>query len=179
VARLRFAQNVPGGCSKTGKQSGGVDLVGEPGEYARKHEPAISFVDISRDPARCAAITNLAAFDPAAADFELIVPNQTNDMHDASVATGDAFLRAFVPRITDSPAFRNSLLILTWDEGTSGAGGGGRVATVLVSPLVKAGTRSDTPHTHYSTLRTIENAWDLGCLEESCSANDFREFFRS
>ena len=36
---------------------------------------------------------------PAAANFELIVPNLCNDMHDCSVATGDTFLSGFVPGI--------------------------------------------------------------------------------
>ncbi len=169
-----FAQNVPRGCFTGTVASGGADGTGT---YARKHEPAISFADIASDPARCRNITNFSDFDPAAADFELIVPNMCNDMHDCSVSTGDDFLRSFVPRITGSAAFADSVLFITWDEGTGGSGGGGRVATIVVSPLVNAGFVSNVPHTHYSLLRTIEAAWDLGCLRHSCSANDLREFF--
>lgn len=172
-----YAQNYPGRCSTAAVARGGVDLVGAPGWYARKHNPAISFVDISRNPSRCARITRLAGFDPTAASFELIVPNTTNDMHDGSIAQGDAFLRAFVPRITGSPAFADSLLLITWDEGSSSLGGGGRVATIVVSPSVRPGTRSAVAHDHYSLLRTIEDAWGLGCLARTCSANDLREFF--
>jgi phosphatidylinositol-3-phosphatase len=172
-----YAQNYPGGCSLDASAQGGVDLTGPAGVYTRKHEPAISFTDISRRPARCGRITGLAGFSPTTASFELTIPNMTNDMHDGTVAQGDDFLRSFVPRILEDPAFARSLLFITWDEGTTNEGGGGRVATLVISPSVPRGMRSDTSHTHYSLLRTIEEAWGLGCLEHSCSANDLREFF--
>jgi hypothetical protein len=171
-----YAQGLPSECATVAIADGGVDLVGAPGTYARKHEPAISFTSVSGDRARCARITRLETFSASAADLELIVPNQTNDMHDGTIEQGDAFLRAFVPRIVDAPAFRNSLLVITFDEGTTSAGGGGRVATVVVSPALRPGTRSDRPHDHYSLLRTIQDAWGLGCLERSCDANDLGDF---
>ena len=172
-----YAQNLPAQCSQVFGSKGPVDLAGLPGWYARKHEPAITFNDIAGSSTRCARITHLAGFNPAAADFELIVPNMSNDMHDGTIAQGDAFLRAFVPRITSSAAFAKSLLIITWDEGGSSIGGGGRVATIVVSPQVPRGFRSNVAHTHYSVLRTIEDSWGLGCLNQACKANNLAEFF--
>jgi hypothetical protein len=172
-----YAQDLPSRCYLGTAARGGVDLVGAAGWYARKHEPAVSFTDVSRNAVRCARVTHLAGFSPTAASFELIVPNMTNDMHDGTVAQGDSFLRSFVPRITGSAAFASSLLLITWDEGSTAIGGGGRVATIVVSPRVKAGFRSATSHSHYSLLRTIEDAWGLGCLDRTCTANDMREFF--
>ncbi len=170
-----FAQNVPLGCSLVATASGGPD---GSGDYARKHEPAISFTDISGSPARCANITDFSHFDPAAADFEFIVPNMCNDMHDCSVSTGDTFLSGFVPGILGSSAFKNGgVLFITWDEGTSGAGGGGHVATIALGPGVAPGSTSAVAHDHYSLVRTIENAWGLGCLNKTCAANDLGEFF--
>ncbi len=170
-----FAQNVPLGCYTGMTASGGAD---GSGSYARKHEPAISFTDISGDAARCADIANFSAFDPAAADFEMIVPNLCNDMHDCSVATGDAFLKGFVPTITSSAAFKDGgVLFITWDEGTTAIGGGGHVATLVIGPGVKSGFVSSVAHDHYSLVRTIEDAWGLGCLNQTCSANDLGEFF--
>ncbi len=172
-----FAQDIPGICSQAVGYPGPVDLAGLPGWYARKHEPAITFNDIAGSSRRCSRITPLSGFTATAANLELIVPNMSNDMHDGTIAQGDAFLRAFVPRITSSPAFANSLLIITWDEGSTKIGGGGRVATLVISPHVRRGFRSGVAHTHYSILRTIENAWGLGCLNQACHANDLREFF--
>ncbi len=160
-----YAQGYPGSCSTVASTGAVSDGPGQAGDYARKHNPAISFTSISRNPSRCARITGLAGFDPAAADLELIVPNEVNDMHSASVATGDAFLRAFLPSILDSAAFKaGSLLIVTFDEGDTNAGGGGRIATLLATPGMAPGTRFDAPATHYSVLRTIEDAWGMPAL---------------
>jgi hypothetical protein len=174
-----FAQDYPGGCFTGSTSNGSGEGYGVAGSYARKHDPAISFTDISSSPARCARISNLAALDPARADFEMIVPNQCNDMHSCSIGVGDSFLKSFVPHITSSPDFAGSVIFITTDEGKSDANGGGQVATIVVSPLVRAGFTSATQHNHYSLLRTIEEAWGLPCLGQSCSANDLAEFFNS
>jgi hypothetical protein len=63
-------------------------------------------------------------------------------MHSCPIATGDAFLSTFVPRITSSPAFADSVLFITTDEGKSDSGGGGQVVTVVISPLGKTGFTS-------------------------------------
>jgi phosphatidylinositol-3-phosphatase len=173
-----FAQDYPGGCFTGSTKSGSGEGIGKAGSYARKHDPAISFTDISSNPARCARIDSFAAFDPAAADFELIVPNQCNDMHSCPIADGDRFLATFVPRITTAPAFANSVLFITTDEGSTNVSGGGQIATVVISPLGKPGFTSSAQHDHYSLLRTIEDAWGLGCLGKACSATNLAEFFR-
>ncbi len=166
-----YAQGFPGSCSPAGLVSSPVDGWGVAGEYARKHNPAISYTAISRNPARCARITGLAGFDPGAADLELIVPNQANDMHSASIGTGDAFLRDFVPQITGSPAFAGSVLFITWDEGTTNDGGGGHVATIVVAPGMAAGARFTAAGSHYSILRTIEDAWGMPPLGGAATAS--------
>jgi acid phosphatase len=174
-----YEQNYPGDCSLATSAYGGVDLTGVAGYYFRKHNPAISFTDISRQPARCAEITSLSSFNPSAANFELIVPNTSNDMHSAPTATGDSFLKNFVPLITGSPAVADSLLVITWDEGTSGIGGGGQVATLVISPLLaRSGMQSAVAHNHYSLLHTIELGLGLPCLANSCQATSLSEFFR-
>ncbi len=170
------AQNDHPGCFTGEIASGGQD---GSGTYARKHNPAISFTAISRHPARCARIGDLHGFDPAAASFSWIVPNLCNTMHDCSIATGDAWLARFLPATLASPAYqRDGLVLITFDEGTTNAGGGGRIATIVISPLGKPAFASDVAHDHYSLLHTIQVAWGLPCLAHTCSANDFREFFR-
>ena len=168
-----FAQNVPLACYTGATATNGED---GPGTYARKHEPAISFTDISTVPARCANITNFTHFDPAAADFEFIAPNMCNDMHDCAIATGDAFLRDFVPTILKSAAWQQGgVLFITWDEGEGSLSN--RVVTLVISKAVTPGFQSDVAHNHYALLRTIEDAWGLGCLNETCTANNMNEFF--
>ena len=168
------AENVPGGCYRGATFYGGPD---GGGWYARKHEPAVMFKGIAGNAVRCAKITDLRHFSLTAANFQLVVPNMCHDMHDCSVGVGDAFLKGLVSPIIANPAFAHTLVVITFDEGTDAVGGGGRVVTVLIGPTVRRAARSSVAHTHYSLLRTIENAWSLGCLNRSCAANDLREFF--
>ena len=165
-----YAQGYPGKCYAASGPTGVKDGPGLPGQYARKHNPAISYSSISRDKTRCASITHLAGFEPAAADFEMIIPNMFNDMHSqpcatcSSVAAGDAFLKAFLPEIVGSPAFADSVLFITWDEGSTGTNGGGHIATIVVSPGMTPGSRFTASANHYSLLRTIEDAWRMPYL---------------
>ncbi len=170
------AQNVKLPCFTGSTATGGED--GTSGGYARRHEPAISWTSVSGNASRCARITDFTHFDPTLGKFWFIVPNVCNDMHDCSIRTGDNFLKSFIPTITSSPAFTNSVLFLTWDEGEGSLGGGGQVATLAISPLARTGFRSATAHTHYSLLHTIQNAWGLPCLINTCPANDLRELFK-
>jgi len=161
-----YAQGYPGNCFKTFQAGAVADGPGAVGDYVRKHNPAMSYTSISGNPTECARITKLAGFDPAAADFEMIIPNEINDMHSSSTEAGDAFLKVFVPEIIDSPAFANSVLFITWDEGSDSdvQGGGGHIATIVVSPGMTPGSRFTGAANHYSILRTIELAWGMPLL---------------
>ena len=180
-----FAENVPVTnsrgdpiCYTGATASGGPD---GRGTYARKHEPAVSFLDVSTDRSRCIGhITNFSHFDPAAANLELIIPNLCHDMHDCGIEAGDAWLRNWLPsHLLNTPTWKNSnsALFITWDEGSTNVGGGGKIATIVISKHTPAGFTSDVPHNHYSLLRTIQSAWGPECLNETCRANSLGEFF--
>ena len=168
-------------------------------QYATKHNPFMYFHAVI-DSATCAR--NVVAL-PALADaltsadqtpnFSFITPSLCHDGHDrpcvngepGSLESADAFLRFWVPMITNSAAFRaDGLLIITFDEAqttdataccneqpgpnTPAAGingpGGGRIGAVLLSRFIKPGTVSTTPYNHYSMLRTIEDIFGLAHL---------------
>jgi hypothetical protein len=149
--------------------------VGDSYPYAQKHNPFVYFDDIRNNPPRCQNVVPLTGLQSdlsgnTAADFTWITPNLCNDMHDCSIKTGDTFLSQSVPQILASDAWKHDgALFITWDEGegnNSNSGcckyaAGGQVATLIISPLVKAGARSSTPYDHYSLLRTICDAWGL------------------
>jgi hypothetical protein len=156
--------------------------VGDSGRlYRQKHNPFIYFDDIRLDPARCNKIVPFTEF---AADllgstvpaFAWITPNMCNDMHDCSVATGDAWLQTWVPQILAAPAWQdNGVLFITFDEGTTNLGcctyaAGGRVVTLVISPLGKPAYQSGIAYDHYALLRTIENAWNLPELAHASCA---------
>ena len=169
------AENRPADCFTGSRAVGGRD---GPGEYRRKHAPAISFDAIRNDPARCANLLDLTAFRPGDTHFALIVPNQCHAAHDCPVADADRWLAEFVPTILDSAAFEaGGLLIVTFDEDDGGDPHGGHIATVLASTHVPAGFRSGRRYDHHSVLRTIQDAWGLGCLAESCHATPMGDFF--
>jgi phosphatidylinositol-3-phosphatase len=170
-----YAENVPTGCFTGLKADGGPD---GNGTYARKHDPAISFTSISGSPTRCANIRPMSGFDPAAADYSFIVPNLCNDAHDCPLSTADDWLRNLVPRILDSPAWKDGgVLFITFDEADGQDRQANRVATLVIAPSVVPGTRSSVPHTHYSLLRTVQDGLGLDCLALSCQANTLGEFF--
>ena len=107
----------------------------------------------------------------------------TNDMHDGTVAQGDAFLGDFVPRITSTAAFSNGLLLITWDEGNESAtkgidctaqsnidSTGCHVGVVAASAYITPGTRDGTRYTPYSTLASIETMDGLALLGRAQTA---------
>ncbi len=151
-----YAESMPTACS-----------VGNTNLYAVKHVPFLYFPSVTGNPAYCA--THVVPFAQFSADlatptslpnYSFISPNLCNDMHDCSVATGDAWLRATVPGILHSPAFtrQRSLLVVTFDEGD---GSDNVVACVFAGPAAALHTVSTAPYTHYSLLRTIESEWGL------------------
>jgi len=170
-----YAENRPPNCFDGAVADGGRD---GPGVYRRKHAPAISFDAIRNDPARCANLVDFTAFRPGDADFSLIIPNQCHAAHDCKPPEADKWLASFVPTIVESDAFKaGGLLAVTFDEDAGNDPSGGHIATVLASPQVLSGYRSDVPYDHYSLLRTIDEAWSLGCLAEACTARTMTDFF--
>ena len=168
-----YAQNFPGACFDGDSFLGGVDGPGLPGLYVRKHNPAMSFQSVSLDPIQCANVQPLANFDPTV-NFAMVVPNMTNDMHDGTTAQGDAFLQAFVPSVTASPDWNHTLLIVTFDEGTTSTNGGGHVYTAVAAPwLIHANIA--TTYNHFNVLRTIEEVYGLPFLGSAASVTTMTE----
>jgi protocatechuate 3,4-dioxygenase beta subunit len=168
-----FAQNFPGLCFNSDSSSGGFDGPGTAGTYVRHHNPAMSLQNITGDSAECANVQPLANFDPTV-NFAMVVPNLTNDMHDGTIAQGDAFLQAFVPLVTSSPDWAHTLLIVTFDEGTTNANGGGHVYTAAAAPWLNH-TSITTTYNHFSLLRTTEDIFGLPHLGNAASATTITE----
>jgi len=134
------------------------------GAYMRKHNPVANWKAL-------AALNQPFSIFPQ--DFAklptvaLVVPDQRNDMHDGSVAQGDAWLARNIEPYAQWAMTHNSLLIVTWDEDNGSADN--RVATLFIGSMVKRG--SSTQHiNHYNTLRTIEEMLGLPYLGESAQA---------
>ena len=142
--------------------------------YRQKHDPFIYYDDIRKNPVRCNKIVPFTQFAAdlkanALPDFSWITPNMCDDAHDCPIASGDAWVKTWVPAILGSLAWRDGgVLFITFDEGNAQDTGsccrdaaGGRVATLVISPLGKPGYRSPVAYDHYSLLRTVEDAWGM------------------
>jgi hypothetical protein len=152
------------------------------GLYTARHNPFVHYSNIESNPARCAKVVPFTRFSSdlssgQLANYVWITPNLCSDMHDCSIATGDAWLAGVVPQILQSPAFANGVLFITWDEGTSAIGGGGRTPLIVASRWTAAGTQVAVSANHYSLLRTIEDAWQLPPLGKSVNAQALAGFF--
>ena len=136
------------------------------GRYAKKHDPFLYFRDVVGSRARRNRVVPFPQLGRDLArhrlpDFSLVIPNLCNDMHDCSVATGDAWLKAHVVPLLRSPQLRGGVVFVVFDEGTTDIGGGGRIAALALGPTVRRGSRFTRATNHYGLLRTIEDAWHL------------------
>jgi acid phosphatase len=139
---------------------------GSAGRYAKKHDPFLYFRDVADSRGRRRRVVPFTRFAPDLAggrlpDFSLVVPNLCNDMHDCSVATGDAWLKAHVVPLLQSRVLRDGVVFVVFDEGTTDFGGGGRIEALALGPTVRRGSRFRRATNHYGLLRTIEDAWRL------------------
>ena len=116
----------------------------------------------------------------------MVIPNLINDMHspipysyDFSTATqvrnGDDWLRQNIEPYVKWAMQHNGLLIITWDESSSGCAPcntfppGNRIPTFFVGPMVKPGYQSDYVYSHYNLLRTIEDLYGIKPLGGSAA----------
>jgi len=139
-----FMQSMPSTCF----------LGANAGRYVKRHNPFLYYDDIATDPARCNAhVLPLTSIDYAnLPDFTWITPNLCNDTHDCSVATGDRFLKRFVPNLLTALG-PGGVLFLTWDEGSHRSN---HIATIVAGDGATPGTYPGA-FNHYSLLRTVED----------------------
>jgi hypothetical protein len=144
VPSRSFQESMPSNCD-----------VNDAYPYAVKHNPEAYYTPLA---AQCATQdVPLSGFNPSSLPaFSFVTPNLTNDMHDGTVAQGDAWLSNFIPTITSTADYNagNTVVFITWDEDDSSSGN--HIATIILSPYTAPGTQSSTPFTHYSLLRTTE-----------------------
>ena len=146
-----FQETMPSACYA------GYSAGSPPNQYALKHDPAMTYANVAGT-SLCAHVVPLERLDPANLPaFGFITPNLCNDMHSCSVRIGDAWLANEVPPLRASGA----IVIVTVDEGSTGAGGGGHVLTVEVGPGIVAGTRNGRAFNHYGLLAGLENHFGL------------------
>lgn len=141
------------------------------GSYARKHNPLADFAATSD-----AAHTKPFSAFPTTADgyaglpsVSLVVPDLDDDMHDGSVAQGDAWLHAHLSGYAGWAQTHNSVLVVTFDEDDDTAGN--HILTVFSGQHVKPG-RYGERITHDNVLATVEHAYGLAPLTDAAAIDD-------
>jgi phospholipase C len=149
------------------------------GLYAAKHNPFVYFDDINgwdgkafQPAGRCTEhVVDYSELDADLASgnvpkYAFITPNLQNDMHDGSIAKGDAWLANEVPKILSSDAFNHGgVLFLAWDESSPGSDD---PPMIVISANAKRGFQSAVPYDAASYLKTVQTL--LGLQSLPCAA---------
>ena len=176
-----YQESMPSNCARSNS-----------GEYAVRHNPPPYYEKLSGCASQDVPYTQLATDLAANAmpAFSFITPNLIDDMHDGTVAQGDAWLASHLPAILNSAAYRadDTAIFITWDEGSGGyplencaakaSDASCHVATIVVSPSTRAGTTSGTLFNHYSLLGTAEQLLGLPRLGQASSYPTMTAAFR-
>ena len=171
-----YMEDMPSNCY--GSNSGG---------YAVRHNPFVYYNSIVGNAGRCARVVPAGSGDStllndlssnaSAPNYMWLTPNKCNDMHDCTIAIGDAYLSNLVPQILGSTVFRTTraALFLVFDEGYSNP-----TWASWAGPVVKTGYTSSTYYDAYSFLKTIETNWNLYTLTSNdANAATMDEFFKA
>jgi hypothetical protein len=174
-----YEESMPKNCYRRNKR-----------KYAVRHNPPPYFTTLSECSAKDVPYTQLAGdlAGHALPAFAFITPNLIDDMHDGTVAQGDAWLQANLPAILSSSEYQSGsvVVLITWDEGEGGSSnecatnttdGGCHVATIVVSPSTAPGTQSATLFNHYSLLGGTEQLLGAPSLGEAATANSMLAAF--
>jgi hypothetical protein len=138
--------------------------------FAQRHVPFLYF---PRDRTHVHPLTALRPAQLPA--FAFVAPDLFHDMHDRGVATGDAWLRRFVPPLLRAP---RTVVFVLFDEGTTTAGGGGHVAAIAAGTAVARRMRYTLPTGHYAVVRTIEDVLGVPALGASARTPPLRGIWR-
>ena len=127
------------------------------GKYARKHAPWVNFTNVP-----AADSVPFSSFPPRSDYASLptvafVIPNLDDDMHDGSVAQGDAWLNNHLSAYATWAKANNSLLVVTWDEDDNE---NNQIPTIFYGANVKTGAYGE-PVTHYNVLSTLEQMYGL------------------
>lgn len=151
-----YAESMPSNCSKSNTSNG---------LYVPRHTAAPYYTSLSGCSTKDVPLgtTSSGAFQADLASgklaaFSLVAPNTTDDGHSGCLSCADGWLKTWIPKIVNSPAYQNgsTLVLVTYDSDANNASN--HIATTVIAPSVAAGTVSATGYSHYSLLRTEEQA---------------------
>ena len=170
--------------------------------YGGQHNPFVYYKDINDSAARCANIVNanpgtsgylalptLLLSDlnsvTTSSNYMWLTPNICDDGHtlcnplNNTVSQSNQYMSLLIPKILSSTLFttQRAALLIVWDESSSKSNN--KVTAIWAGPTAKLAYTSLAEYSHYSTVRTIETAWNLPTLTAyDSSTNPMTEFFK-
>lgn len=108
--------------------------------------------------------------------FSMILPTNKHNMHDNSVASGDAYAQTLLDPLLNSQAYAKGdvAIFFLWDEDSP-------IPNVLLAPSIAAGSKfsvtSGNPVSHFSALRTWEEMLNLPMLGDTSQAPSLLSFY--
>jgi hypothetical protein len=161
-------------------------------QYATRHNPFVYFhslLDLGDCMANDVALEQLPADLRSVSttpDYAFIAPNLCDsgtespcvDGRPGGLATADAFLHEWVPRILGSPGYkRDGLLLITFLSTASTAGAAAAspppTGALLLSRFARPGRTIAGPYDPYSLLRSLEDLFGLAPLARAKDATSF------
>src|SRR3989454_114342 len=146
------------------------------------HFPFLSYTTIMNNSARCANLLPgsynevISAFN-AGTNFIWLTPNDCNNMHSCSVATGDAWIQSWVPNLLTAMAGKKAALIIMFDEAYTNPP---YIYMGFSGPATMLAYNSTASYNHYSLLKLVEDVWGGGNLGQGdVTAPSPLEFFNS
>ena len=147
------------------------------GRYVKRHVPFLYFRNVLASRARLRRVVPLTQFNRDRGggrlpNFSLVVPDMCHNMHDCPVATGDAWLKRFLPPLLKLPG---TAVFVVYDESNSASPG---VPALALGTLVRPHSRVSAPLDHYGLLRTIEDGFGLRLLGRSSRSTEITGIWR-
>jgi hypothetical protein len=152
----------------------GCSLEAKYDRYARKHVPFLSFATVQSNKCNNVVPASQLKADLGASalpSYGFYSPDLDHDGHDPvlfprrGLAKASAWLEGFLEPLLANPAFRRgTLVIVTFDE-SQGRNPENKIYTVFLGDMVKPGEFASS-YNHFNVLRTIEDNFGLGPLDE-------------
>lgn len=168
IAWRAYGESMPHAC-----------FAGDTNLYALRHMPFMYLDYVRQDPNYCAQ--KVVPFDQFWADlgsyqYQWITPNVINDMHDGTVAQGDAWANAVIPAIMSSDAYLNNGVIFILFDETEGSES--TMPAIVVSESL-SGSGSDLLFDQTSYFQGVEDLLGLpGLPYVATGAHSLAELIR-
>src|SRR3989441_5069936 len=146
------------------------------------HFPFLSYTTITSNSARCANLHSGGPADVVTAlnagtSFIWFTPTDNHNMHDNSVASGDAWIQSWVPGLLTVMGTKKAALILMFDEAYTSPP---YIYMSFSGPATKLAYKSTAAYSHYSLAKLLEDVWGGGSLGQGdVTAPSPLEFFNA